>query len=90
MLKHFGTERRVRNGTQPNAQTSVSPMSALGHELFDVGIAAECNDTLAFNRQRLHCGEPIIDGSNFSVRKNQISRLGGSCNGPNHSKRNND
>ena len=52
-------------------------------ELFNVGIGACCNDTLTFYRQRLHRGELIIDGNNFSVRKNKVSCLGESCNGPN-------
>jgi hypothetical protein len=59
-------------------------------EFFNIGIATYCNDTLAFNRQRLHCGEPIVDGNNFSVCKNQISRLSEGCSGPNHCKTEND
>ena len=65
--------------SMPGGQSTASQVPLI----FQCLVSARCNDTLAFNRHRLHRRELIVDSNNFSIRKNKISCLGGSREGPN-------
>lgn len=59
-------------------------------ELFKISIAANCNNTLALDGQRLRNMKLIINSDNFSIREHQVSRLSKACGGPDHCKGDND
>jgi hypothetical protein len=44
-------------------------------QLFKVGAAADCHNTLAFGGQRLNYMKLIIDSDYFSIGKDEISCL---------------